>query len=173
MTKMHCLLDDASDLPELDDSVVWFAYAYTAEPYEGYGEAVWLTKDGNLHFRNLGHCSCYGPFDGFAFDEDPVSVDQFLANLDQINSYIENQELEEKVRELLSKPSISVATRTTKQFTAQLDAKFVRQALGFSEDKEIPDNAEVFVRVPGGGDWSNTDLNLDDTRLVVRWTEYE
>jgi hypothetical protein len=35
----------------------------------------------------------------------------------------------------------------------------------------IPDNAEVqvFFRVPGGGDWSNTDIDLDeDYPLTVR-----
>lgn len=28
------------------------------------------------------------------------------------------------------------------------------------------DNISVFVRVPGGGDWSNTDLEIDDEHPV-------
>lgn len=33
------------------------------------------------------------------------------------------------------------------------------------------DDVEVFVTVPGGGDWSNTDVNIDaDTHLQLRWT---
>ena len=38
----------------------------------------------------------------------------------------------------------------------------------------IPVNhCEVTVRVPGGGDWSNTDLDLNDQEQViqVRWKE--
>lgn len=35
----------------------------------------------------------------------------------------------------------------------------------------IPDRAEVTVRVPGGADWSNTDLSLMDVDITVRWEE--
>lgn len=33
----------------------------------------------------------------------------------------------------------------------------------------IPADAEVYVRVPGGADWSNTDLDLKDAPVQVRW----
>ncbi len=34
----------------------------------------------------------------------------------------------------------------------------------------IPANANVFVSVPGGGDWSNTDLDIDDDIVIhVHW----
>ena len=34
---------------------------------------------------------------------------------------------------------------------------------------EVPDNAEVAFRIPGGGDWSNTTLDVDDGELFVSW----
>lgn len=34
----------------------------------------------------------------------------------------------------------------------------------------IPDNAKVFIHVPGGGDYSNMDLDVDEeTPLQVSW----
>jgi len=39
------------------------------------------------------------------------------------------------------------------------------------DDYCIPKDANVFVRVPGGGDWSNTDLDLTDQPLVITWQE--
>jgi hypothetical protein len=40
---------------------------------------------------------------------------------------------------------------------------------------KLPEDARVFVRVPGGGDWSNQDLEIDDdidgvTQLEVEYT---
>jgi hypothetical protein len=41
----------------------------------------------------------------------------------------------------------------------------------------VPDSAtaldlQVYVRIPGGGDWSNTDLNISANNPVcVKWTE--
>jgi len=37
-------------------------YWYASGSYEGSGEAL-LRKDGLWIYENLGHCSCYGPFD--------------------------------------------------------------------------------------------------------------
>lgn len=38
-------------------------------------------------------------------------------------------------------------------------------------DPELPANTEISVHVPGGGDYSNTDLELDDreVKLTLRW----
>lgn len=36
---------------------------------------------------------------------------------------------------------------------------------------KIPTFADITIRVPGGGDWSNMDLDLDDTVINVDWTE--
>lgn len=38
--------------------------AYKVEEYSGYGHAVYLDTNGDWHYDDLGHCSCYGPFDG-------------------------------------------------------------------------------------------------------------
>ena len=39
---------------------------------------------------------------------------------------------------------------------------------------DIPENAKLHVRVPGGGDWSNTDLTIsDDVPLVLTFTKRE
>jgi hypothetical protein len=35
----------------------------------------------------------------------------------------------------------------------------------------LPDDAEIVVRVPGGGDWSNTDLAIKDHPLTARFTK--
>ena len=38
---------------------------------------------------------------------------------------------------------------------------------------EVPPDADVYIRVPGGGDWSNQKLSLDEHNVEVRWTEEE
>jgi hypothetical protein len=36
----------------------------------------------------------------------------------------------------------------------------------------VPENAEVFITVPGGADWSNTDLDIDSrSPVIIRWKE--
>lgn len=38
----------------------------------------------------------------------------------------------------------------------------------------VPDNAVVKFHVPGGGDWSNMDLDIcEDTPLLISWTDTE
>jgi hypothetical protein len=32
---------------------------------------------------------------------------------------------------------------------------------------DVPDNAGIFVQVPGGGDWSNTTLDIDDAPIQI------
>jgi len=35
---------------------------------------------------------------------------------------------------------------------------------------EVPTTADAHMRIPGGGDWSNTDLDLDaDSPLFITW----
>ncbi|MGL5566017.1 MAG: hypothetical protein ACRDC4_09850 [Plesiomonas sp.] len=36
---------------------------YGSGSYEGSGEALIVFNDGTLNLRNLGHCSCYGPWE--------------------------------------------------------------------------------------------------------------
>jgi hypothetical protein len=49
-----------------------------------YGEAVALRKDGRLQTGKLDHCSCYGPFDGWA-GATPVTVEELFAESDNIH----------------------------------------------------------------------------------------
>jgi hypothetical protein len=44
----------------------------------------------------------------------------------------------------------------TERIEAHLTGKDIRQLLGLNS------NVKITVHVPGGGDWSNTDLDLDD-----------
>lgn len=47
----------------------------------------------------------------------------------------------------------------------------LNQQLEREQLPDIPLNATISVRVPGGGDWSSTDLELDerDVMLDIRW----
>lgn len=39
------------------------------------------------------------------------------------------------------------------------------------EQLHIPENADVYFQVPGGGDWSNTSVDVDDENPIhVKWT---
>jgi hypothetical protein len=37
----------------------------------------------------------------------------------------------------------------------------------------VPKTADVTFTVPGGAEWSNTTISLDDTNIVVEWTEID
>lgn len=37
----------------------------------------------------------------------------------------------------------------------------------------VPDDAEIYIEVPGGGDWSHTQLDTIHEPLVVKWTVTE
>lgn len=66
---------------------------------------------------------------------------------------------------------IQTTTTTLTRKTMKLTGTMIRQLLdvaGFS----VPDGASITVPVPGGGDWSNMDLDIDeDTAIEVTWTE--
>ena len=53
------LIDEPYSPPEC----VVLATEYTAGDYEGSGWALAMDADGIVQEYNLGHCSCYGPFD--------------------------------------------------------------------------------------------------------------
>jgi hypothetical protein len=55
-----CLDDEIQDLP---NTVFEIWYWYSAEYYEGSGNAILRYTDGTWGAVDLGHCSCYGPFD--------------------------------------------------------------------------------------------------------------
>lgn len=62
----------------------------------------------------------------------------------------------------------TAVTQTVTIRTAHFTAAALRKALG------LPDDAEITVAVPGGGDWSNAALEISDsTTLDARWTRRE
>jgi len=63
----------------------------------------------------------------------------------------------------------TVRTETTKR--VELGFTQIRRLLE-REGVQLPAGAKITVTVPGGGDWSNTELDIDDrTPVVVSWTE--
>jgi hypothetical protein len=78
----------------------WLVYWYENGCYDGFGEAVALRKDGRLQTGKLDHCSCYGPFDGWA-GATPVTVEELFAESDNIHDRQWGDPLRAKVKELL------------------------------------------------------------------------
>jgi hypothetical protein len=82
-------------------------------------------------------------------------------------------------------PSHETKTTITKRISKGFTAADIIAALNhhfggtyaLNPDDVIPKTADISVRVPGGGDWSNTYLDIDretgpgKTLLRVRWTE--
>jgi len=61
----------------------------------------------------------------------------------------------------------STGTNTTHKVTLGREEiiEFLR-----SKGKYVTDDARVYIPVPGGGDWSNTNLDLDqDSQVEVTW----
>jgi len=56
---------------------------------------------------------------------------------------------------------------TVKTTVVTITAQDIREAFG------LPSRADVTLRVPGGGDWSNTNLDLCDHPVKARWSETE
>lgn len=87
---------------EKDERFEWFVYSYSIDGYDGSGEAVALCKeDGYLHTWNLGHCSCYGPLDGWATGGTKVAVEEFSRDKDDIFSYDATDCVKQQVLKLL------------------------------------------------------------------------
>lgn len=74
---------------------------------------------------------------------------------------------------------LKTATRTTRRHTVSLHGEdiveLLRQELKSQGVKRLPTGkVEVHVSIPGGGDWSNTNLTIDDAcPVVVNWEEIE
>lgn len=86
-----------------DERYEWIVYWYQTGDYDGSGEAAMYGKDGKLYTRGLGHCSCYGPLDGWATDQ-PVAVEpeKFFADKDSIWDHDCKDAIKQKVGELLA-----------------------------------------------------------------------
>ena len=53
-----------------------------------------------------------------------------------------------------------VAQSVVKKKLVELYPDDIREFLAY-KGIECPDDAEIFVKVPGGGDWSNCNLTID------------
>lgn len=69
---------------------------------------------------------------------------------------------------------------TSKSTTLRLSAAGLRSLL-IEDGADIPPDAEIYVRVPGGGDWSNSKLSIqehlgpssDGVELLIEWETVE
>lgn len=65
----------------------------------------------------------------------------------------------------------SISVVTTRQVEIEITAEMVIDMLR-NAGLTLPDNADVCVMVPGGGDWSNMRLDIGvDAPLTVRYEE--
>ncbi len=62
--------------------------------------------------------------------------------------------------------SLSGTTVVTKTHTITLNREVIIDLLR-KEGIEVGASVEIFVSVPGGGDWSNTDLDISHSRPVT------
>jgi hypothetical protein len=68
---------------------------------------------------------------------------------------------------------IEEQTVRTKTTTIRLGREEVINILR-REGVTVPTSVEIYFPVPGGADWSNTNIDIDsNTPIVVRWTERE
>lgn len=59
---------------------------------------------------------------------------------------------------------------TTQTSDIEIDADGIRELLR-AAGHEIPDDARIYFAVPGGADWSNTDIDIDKMHpLRVEWS---
>ena len=66
----------------------------------------------------------------------------------------------------------ATVTQTTHRHELRLSRNDLVALLRDAGMWAFPDDANVYVQVPGGGDWSNTALDIDDEHpIVVRWKE--
>lgn len=65
----------------------------------------------------------------------------------------------------------SVVTTTKRSIT--LDRKAIRALMAMAHN-DIPETADIYVQIPGGGDWSNTALDIDaENPVTIEWTEVD
>lgn len=60
--------------------IEFMVYDYTAEMYEGYGNALFY-KEGKWFTHNMGHCSCYDPFEELNLEEPFDTLEEAMVDL--------------------------------------------------------------------------------------------
>lgn len=75
---------------------------------------------------------------------------------------------EQKVKKIYSKK-----VEITREDILELVHKKMGGMIGIDITKPMKDDKiEVFVKVPGGGDWSNTNLDIDENNPIVVDVQY-
>ena len=93
------------DLPSEDDSTyVWLVFDYEDGGYDGQGTAVALGVDGLIYVKDLSHCSCYGPFDGFGYGKwsPGVTIMEYMRPKDSVHDMDIVDVIHQKVVKLLN-----------------------------------------------------------------------
>jgi hypothetical protein len=84
-----------------EDDFQWVVYWYKdVDSYSGDGELIALGKDNLFYFTYLGHCSCYGPLDGFNGTKG-MTKEEVFKDKDSIFDFDCKKEIMEKVKELM------------------------------------------------------------------------
>lgn len=66
--------------------------------------------------------------------------------------------------------TVSMITKLEVNVTARQLIRLLNNAL--CDDEQIPEDAQVSVLIPGGGDWSSTDLDVTEDRPIeIRWSK--
>lgn len=72
---------------------------------------------------------------------------------------------------LTTKTKTTVTVRT--EVRMEINRPFLIEMLE-AQGHKIPAGADIYVQVPGGGDWSNTSLEVDhENPIIVTWTEID
>jgi hypothetical protein len=81
----------------------------------------------------------------------------------------QTRDIIEGLESQLMTPRVSREVLVETRLTQTITAADIRKAF------RLPKNAEITFAIPGGGDWSNTTVDIDafDLPLTARWTEKE
>jgi hypothetical protein len=67
----------------------------------------------------------------------------------------------------------TTTVRITKTHEHEISGECLRHMLSGLLGKPVPSDAEITVRVPGGGDYSHSDLDINEHPITVTWTTTE
>lgn len=69
---------------------------------------------------------------------------------------------------------VETVITTTRANKIVLDGRELVEILRHAGYTQVPINAQVTFTVPGGGDWSNTNIDIDrQCPILVEWTTVE
>lgn len=70
---------------------------------------------------------------------------------------------------------LNIKTTVQRDFSLEIDADRLRDLININLSEQgyplIPAGADMFVTVPGGGDWSNMALSLSSCPVEVHWSD--